>query len=520
MVKRIHHLVMVMFAGMLCAQSTFAKSVINTERVSHGYNSSIPQDILTPDTVQTRIGTLSFVDGVPTKDTAKFVFDNLDFLRGIEVFLNMMPAASVEAIRRGSISLGAIKSNQATIYDHLADSNPLLLTANTDTVYAFSILDLETDGPTVVEVPPGSGPGTVNDAFFRFVVDMGIPGPDRGKGGKYLIVPPDYNGELPKDVKDGGDYHIARSPSYINIVVLRGFLVDGKPDVASKMFRDGFKVYSLSKTDNPPEMEFINASGQTYNTIHANNFMFFKELNDVIQKEPINFIDPELRGLIASIGIRKGKPFEPDERMTKILTDAVATGNATARAISFRNRDPRSMMYPHSQWRTSFIGDDYRWLGGDGASGRDLDARTSFFYVATVNTPAMAAKSVGAGSQYAISSADVSGKPFDGAKSYKLNIPGNVPAKDFWSVVIYDPQTRSELQTAQHFPSKNNKRDKLITNVDGSVDLYFGPTPPVGKEANWMQTVPGKGWFTIFRLYGPLESWFDKSWKPGEIEEM
>ena len=213
MVKRIHHLVMVMFAGMLCAQSTFAKRVINTERVSHGYNSSIPQDILTPDTVQTRIGTLSFVDGVPTEDTAKFVFDNLDFLRGIEVFLNMMPAASVEAIRRGSISLGAIKSNQATIYDHLADSNPLLLTANTDTVYAFSILDLETDGPTVVEVPPGSGPGTVNDAFFRFVVDMGIPGPDRGKGGKYLIVPPDYNGELPKDVKDGGDYHIARSPA-------------------------------------------------------------------------------------------------------------------------------------------------------------------------------------------------------------------------------------------------------------------------------------------------------------------
>jgi hypothetical protein len=195
-----------------------------------------------------------------------------------------MPAASIEAIRRGNIALGATKSNQATIYDQLADSNPLLLTANTDTVYAFSMLDLENDGPTVVEVPPGSGPGTVNDAFFRFVVDMGVPGPDRGRGGKYLIVPSDYMGNLPKDVRNGGEYYITRSPSYVNIVVLRGFLVDGKPDAASKMFRDGFKVYPLSKADNPPKMEFINSSKKAFNTVHANNFEFYNELNNVIQK--------------------------------------------------------------------------------------------------------------------------------------------------------------------------------------------------------------------------------------------
>jgi len=295
------------------------------------------------------------------------------------VFLNLVPAASIEAIRRGSVALGATKSNQATVYDQLADSNPLLLTANTDTVYAFAVLDLETDGPTVVEVPPGSGPGTVNDAFFRFVVDMGAPGPDRGKGGKYLIVPAAYEGSLPKDVKDGGGYHIARSPSYVNIVVLRGFLVDGKPDAASKMFREGLKIYSLSKAKNPPKMEFISASKQAFNTVHANNFEFYNELDHMFQKEPIDFIDPELRGLAAAIGIRKGKKFAPDERMTKILTDAVAVGNATARSINFRNRDPRSPLYPNSQWRIGFIGGDYRWLGGDGLSGRDLDARTSFF---------------------------------------------------------------------------------------------------------------------------------------------
>lgn len=518
--NRTRDLITATFIGALCIPSAYAQKAPDGAAPTQGFNTYIPQDILTPNTVQTRIGTLNFVDGVPTEATARLAFDNLDFLRGVEVFLNLMPAASVEAIRRSSVSLGATKSNQATIYDQLADSNPLLLTANTDTVYAFSVLDLETDGPTVVEVPPGSGPGTLNDAFFRFVVDMGAPGPDRGKGGKYLIVPADYTGDLPKDVKDGGDYYIARSPSYVNMVFLRGFLVDGKPDAASKMFREGFKVYSLSKANNPPKMEFINSSKQAFNTVHANNFEFFKELDHVFQKEPIDFIDPELRGLVASIGIRKGKEFSPDERMTKILTDAVAVGNASARSISFRNRDPRSLLYPNSHWRSGFIGDDYRWLGGDGLSGRDLDARISFFYQATVNTPAMAAKLVGKGSQYAVSSADATGEPFDGAKNYRLNIPKDVPAKDFWSVVIYDPQTRSELQTSQPFPSKNNKRDKLITNADGSIDLFFGPKPPEGKEANWMQTVPGKGWFTIFRLYGPLDTWFDKTWKPGEIEPV
>lgn len=187
------------FAGGLCLTSAYAQKAPDGAPPTPGFNTYIPQDILTPNTVQTRIGTLNFVDGVPTEETAKLAFDNLDFLRGVEVFLNLMPAASIEAIRRGSVALGATKSNQATIYDQLADSNLLLLTTNTDTVYAFAVLDLETDGPTVVEVPPGSGPGTVNDAYFRFVVDMGAPGPDRGKGGKYLIVPAAYTGSLPKN---------------------------------------------------------------------------------------------------------------------------------------------------------------------------------------------------------------------------------------------------------------------------------------------------------------------------------
>jgi hypothetical protein len=204
--------------------------------------------------------------------------------------------------------------------------------------------------------------------------------------------------------------------------------------------------------------------------------------------------------------------------MQALLTDAVAVGNATARSIYFHARESAAYYYENSNWKTGFVGGDYQWLKDGGPGGRYLDARTYFFYIATVNTPAMALKMVGRGSQYALCDKDKDGNFLDGSRYYKLNIPANVPAKDFWSVVIYDPQTRSELQTGQPFPSRNNERDDLAVNADGSVDLYFAPEAPQGKENNWIQTVAGKGWFAVLRLYGPLEPWFDKSWRPGEIE--
>jgi hypothetical protein len=483
-----------------------------------GFNNEIPAKILTPNKVETRSGTFDFVDGVPTVDSTQKLFDNLDHMRGVEVFLNFVPAASMEGLRLGAIENGARKSNQAVLFDHLMDSNPLYLTGNTDTVYCMVFLDLQADGPTVLEIPPGTGPGTVDDAFFRFVIDLGAPGPDAGKGGKYLILPPDFKGPVPKDKKDGGEFFVAQSTSYVNWVPLRGFLVDGKPDAAVKMFKEGFKVYPLSKAANPPKMEFIGGSTLAINTVHANDIGFYHELDSVIQKEPIDFLDPELRGLAASIGIVKGKKFAPNERMTKILNDSVAVGNATARAISFRDRDRRVDIYPNSQWQSLSLATDYQWLDKDAEGTRNLDARTKFFYAYTVNTPKMMAKIVGGGSQYGVAFADSTGKPFDGAKSYKINVPANVPANRFWSVVLYDPQTRSQLQTSQPFPSKNDKRDKLIANANGSVDIYFGPKAPPGKEANWIATVPGKGLFVVFRLYGPLEPWYDRSWRLGEPE--
>jgi hypothetical protein len=482
--------------------------------IPEGYNTPIPPSIMTPDSVESRLGTLEFFDGVPTQETADRVMENLLFLRGVETFLNGIPAASIEAIRLGLIGLGATEAHHLVVTEKLMDSNPIFLTANTDTVYAFSTFDLEKTGPLVIEVPAGSGPGTVNDAFFRFVVDMGAPGPDRGQGGKYLIVPPGYEGELP----DG--YFVAPSRSYINALVLRGFLVGGKPDAAADMFSKGVKIYPLAEKDNPPEMVIFSGSEVNYNTIHANDYTFYEELAHVLDKEPIDFIDPELRGLFASIGLQKGRPFNPDPGAKKTLTEAVAVANATARAIAFRTPMKDSYLYEDSVWQEAFIGGDYQWLRDGGEGGRYLDARTMFFYIATVNTPAMVLKMVGLGSQYAGAMRDSQGNAFNGARTYQLHIPSNVPAKDFWSLVVYDTQTRSELQTGNPFPSLNNQRNAIEENPDGSVDIYFGPEAPEGKENNWIETVPGKSWFVILRLYGPLEPWFDKTWRPGEIELM
>ncbi len=505
------------------------KTMVETKAL---YKTDIPEKILTPDRVDSKIGELTFYDGMPTKETLTKVYDNLDFMRGVDVFLNFIPATSIEGMREGMVSMGVDDYNKVMVLDDLMDAKSLFLTGNASTVYASAIIDLEKNGPTVVEVPAGAGPGTVNDAFFRFVVDMGAPGPDRKKGGMYILLPPDYEGDLvatPNSFKDNSsvkvkiagkmqDVWIAKSRSYSNWLILRGFLVDEKPDTASKMWREGLKIYPLADALDHKEMEFINGSGKVFNTIHANNFEFYEELDAVIQKEPISFVDPELRGQAAAIGIIKGKEFAPDARMKGILEEAIKVGNASARAIGLSPRDKNAYLYEGKQWYTGFVGKDYRWLDGDGNQGRNMDARTLFFYTATVNTPAMALEIEGVGSNYAFGTRDSKGEILYGDKNYKLHMNADVPAKDFWSIVVYDPQTRSMLQTDQAYPNKNSQKDKMIYNENGSVDLYFGPTAPEGKEANWIQTVPGKAWVTLFRTYGPLNSWFDKSWQLNDFE--
>ncbi len=219
-------------------------------------------------------------------------------------------------------------------------------------------------------------------------------------------------------------------------------------------------------------------------------------------------------GLFAAIGIKKGQPFAPDKRMKKILTESATVGNATVRSLVFPGRDKSAYQYDSGYWKTAFIGGNHEFLA-DGA--RLLDARAFFHYHATMVTPAMTLQIPGAGSQYSMATVDSRGKPLDGSRNYKLHFPPNVPAKDFWSVCIYDNQTRSLLQTDQRYSSAVSQRG-VQANADGSYDIYFGPQAPAGKESNWIQTIPEKGWSVILRFYGPLQSWFDQTWRPDDIE--
>jgi hypothetical protein len=474
------------------------------------YKTDIPLAITVPDRVETRLGTLTFKDGFPDEATIEKVYDNLDFQHAVQAFLTAMPAASLSAMREGLRSIG-VNNRTVAIFEDMMDARSLCLTANTESVYLTGWLDL-TDGPIVVETPP-SVLGFVDDFWFHYVTDMGNAGPDGGKGGKFLLLPPGYPNDAPRE-----DYFVVKSPTYGNWIVVRGFLVNGDSRLAVESMKKHFRVYPLTQASNPPETSFVNASGKVFNTIHAMDFSFYEEVNRVVQEEPAEAIDPETLGLLASIGIEKGKPFAPDERMKKILTEAAAVGSATARTVSYKTRIPEARKYPGSSWIDVFYGGDHQFLH-NGA--RQLDGRTLFFFVATGITPAMSMKMVGIGSQYAAAYTDFQGRALDGGKTYRLYLPPSIPVKDFWSLVIYDTQTRSLLQSDQRFPSTGSQKKGVVTNIDGSVDVYFAPELPAGvNEANWVQTVPGRGWFIVLRLYGPLQSWFDQTWRPGEIVEL
>ena len=465
----------------------------------------IPASISTPDLVETRLGTLRFADGFPDQPTVEKIFDNLDFQRAVQAYLQGLPAVSLVGMRKGLREWGP-DNTTVVVHQDLVDSRSLYLTANCNTVYWWIWLDTKA-GPLVLEIPP-KVLGLINDFWFRWVVDTGIAGPDKGEGGKYLLLPPGYSGAVP----DG--YYVVRAPTFGVWAPFRSFLTNGDPAPGVENVKHHLRIYPLSQAANPPQITFVNASGKAFNTIAPADYTFFEYLNQVIQEEPTDATDPNTLGLLASIGIVNGQPFAPDARMKAILVEAAKVGDATARAITYRYRDPAAFFYPNSAWRMGYPG-GYAFEQ-DGA--RVWDGYISFYFYATGVTPAMESKMVGKGSQYAAAFVDAKGDPLDGGKSYRLHLPPQIPVVDFWSVIVYDSQTRSMLQTNQQFPMVGSQTEGLLVNPDTSVDVYFGPTAPTGKERNWVQTIPGKGWNTILRLYGALEPWFDKTWRPGEIE--
>lgn len=499
-------------AGLLCTtllaeQSIFERGASEAKQTSKSFKPA-------PEKIKTNFGNLEFKGGAyPTPETIKAVYEELDRQRATQLYLDLFPALSVHGILKGQVrDLGVRSSSDILITPHKMNSTPLWLTGNTDSIYAWMTIDLKAEGPTVIEIPPNVM-GPLDDAYFRFVVDFGATGPDKGKGGKYLILPPDYKGDIPEG------YYVARSSSYTNWALLRANTdVIGTGEKALDYYKNNLKVYPL-KTG-PRKGRYIDAGHMPTNTLVPEDWTAFKWLHEIVSYEPAELFNKEQRGRLASIGIEKGKPFDPDGRMRSILDEAAKQGAAMARVITFASRDEGVRLYPDTNlsWETPFIGGSSEF---EKNGYRNLDARTLFHYNAIVITPAMAAKMPeGRGSKYTSTYIDSNGEYLDGGKTYKMKVPANVPVREFWSVTVYGPVTRSQLQTSQPFPSISSQKNPPA-NADGSVDIYFAPKKPQGvDERNWIQTVPGKGFFPFYRFYGPLKAFTDKTWKPLNIELM
>ncbi|MGR9356609.1 DUF1254 domain-containing protein [Rhizobium leguminosarum] len=466
-----------------------------------------PHGWIGTETVNTRFGDFSFKNGYPDEASAAKLRDVLLISRAMEAYLAQMPAVSWYRTWKGTAAAGDKLPNQLVIWETLMDAKTLLLTGNTETVYGLAAIDLKRDGPVVVEVPPKML-GGFSDLWQESIAGIGPTGKDKGLGGKFLLLPPGYDGPVPEG------YIVGKSKTFGGVLGMRGFLEGGKPEPAVALMKSS-RIYPLAQAGNPPQMAFVNGSGKEIDTLMAEDVQYFSDLAALIEQEPADIVDTSDRFLLASIGIEKGKPFAPNADQKAALADAARLASAVARANSFASTDPARLVYGDRKWEWAFIGGSATW---DSQGYVNTDRRAAFAYLAVGMSPAMVDKVVGQGSQYLSTMRDGDGKYLDGGKSYRLHLPANIPVVNFWSVVVYDSESRSELRNGQPFPSVSQYTGP-VPNPDGSIDVYFGPTAPAGKDKNWIRTVPNKGWFTLLRFYGPKEEFFNQSWKPDDIVE-
>ncbi|HEY9261461.1 DUF1254 domain-containing protein [Chitinophaga sp.] len=521
--------------------------ILLTLRSTAQISPTLINSISTPTKVKTSVGDLVFKDGIPDASSAQRIYEESDYLHGVDAFINGYAVVSQWAIRKGFHDFG-VKDNDVLVFSKLMDASSLFLTANADTYYFWTYVDLS-KGPVVVETPPNTL-GVIDDMWWRWITDFGLPGPDRGQGGKFLIIPPGYEGQLPE-----GGYFVCHSRTNQVGVLGRAFLENDDPKPADNNVKEHLKIYPyvpgglgtsigaflngtarLGANSAPPAIRFVEGSGKSINTIPPADFSFFTMLNDAVQDQPAAALEPEIAGHFAAIGIVKGKTFQPDANTRKILERSIAMGNAISRTISFRPRTSEGFIYysGSSHWVNPLFVGGYEFLRpppeitkqgieqypDDGA--RKLNARIAMFYAATGITPAMCMRLTNIGSQYLGAFFDAAGQAFDGASTYKLVIPANIPAAKFWSLTLYDNQTRSMLQTEQKFPragSQSYPTPAAQKEADGTYTIYFSPRKPANvPDGNWIQTVPEKGWFVLLRLYSPLEPFFNKSWIVPDIE--
>jgi hypothetical protein len=472
----------------------------------------------------------AFKENRPTKETAQTLRDELLFQRATQTYLWALPLINTLGMKFGSEKVFGAGYNVLPIWKKRLDAKTLVTTPNSDVLYAMSYVDLGKDGPLVLDAPPMLQ-GILLDFWQRpipvdggkFAGDVGLAGPDGGKGGKFLMLPPGYKGEVPEG------YYVYRSATNNVFVFLRGFYDDPKNLTPAVAHLEQTKIYPLNGEAGAKPMKYPDASGVPANMLPVSTGDAFGQLKQLLDSEGSTIASADGLGMLASIGILEGQAFAPDARTRTILDQAAKTAYKMSRVMGFEDvlNGNSLRIYSDRRWinpvdnltppgpKTAM---DLAWRNVTGGF-YNFDARTWFFTNYYSISPGMLSKTPGKGAAYMIAFTDGAGAPLSGGRSYVLKLPANIPAANFWSVTLYEAENASGLANGQPFPSLGS-RDKPAQNSDGSTDLYLGPKAPNGRQDNWLATVPGKGYFAILRLYGPTEAAINRSWKPEDIESV
>jgi hypothetical protein len=478
------------------------------ERTLEGADAQGADDTLPrfPDgPLQTRIGELQFECGYPDIATVERLFDEIDFQRACQAYLWALPLVSMAQLQHAlAQAFGAQDCDLMQNFDYASKLG--VLTGNVPTPCIGVFPNMARTGPLAVEVPPGPISGVVTDFWQRPIAGLGLSGGDGARGGKYLLAGPD------SAASTANGFVSVRSPTNNVMIGVRVLTAD---PTESQSLLDRFLVYPHARRRNPPPRRVFGAGSKRWFGMPPRGLAYWERLHDILQAEPVEERDRFFIAMLKPLGLEKGKPFFPGEVEKAILTEATLVGEAMARANDYDKRIDGVRLWSGRHWENAVCCDPSQ--RGDHFD--QLDERAAWFYEATGNCAGMYTQTPGVGQIYLSSYKDRGGSWLSGASHYRLVVPPYVPVKQFWSFTVYDNDTRALIEN----PSRRadiSSRDNLQFEADGSVILHFSPTAPAALERNWIETVPGRGWFTYFRLFAPTERYFDTSWQLPDIERL
>jgi hypothetical protein len=487
-----------LFAG--CSQQT------KTE--SSDLDSISDSDLIGSQKLSSTIGAIELDNTYPTDETIQRLYEVRDVQRAVELYMWALPLVQFQAWKEGQEDAVGDGGMVYTTFNEQAS----LVTGNATTPYIMIWPDLSETGPMVVEMPAGQYASAILDWWEYPVCDLGLSGPDKGKGGKYIIVGPEE--DLGK-YKDKADYAFQSRTQKLFI----GFRVLNPGEDAIKEFLSKVKIYPFGSEAKVPSFAF--KSDKTWDGNPPLGLDYFKMLHRAIQDEPVRDRDKAFMGWLHYLGIEDGKPFEPNEYQARVMTEGANLGELMGRANAM---DPHftEPYYEGTQWYRLIDfpieqEDEVRYY---------IDERAMWFYEAVTTTKGMKTETPGIGQVYLSVKRDKDGNILKGGEHYQLRVPANAPFEQFWSLTPYSEHTRGLIRsgiTELIDANRDSRDERLKFNEDGSVDIYFGPNDsrvPTDRKANWMKTNPGEGWFLWFRLYAPKKEFFDKSWVLNDIEKI